>query len=227
MFTLDNYTDMYKYRDTVVSAVANATPDTFTFSNPTNGATIKYNEGTIDIEFDAKPQDSDHDKVTTSIHIYSINGTGTDTTISTTGNLGEIILQAKKLKPGAYKIEGTATDGILTTNATNSLTFSVIEDTGAEDLMKANEHLQVYPNPVGNSATVRYLLDEKSIVLLSITDASGKIIQQLVDATQLKGEYILPLKVPHLANGTYILKLSLKNTAGNNYQENLRVVLSK
>lgn len=64
----------------------------------------------------------------------------------------------------------------------------------------------VYPNPIKQSANVSFDLEKDAVVLLSVTDASGK--QLLVKQVQgFKGANVKPIDMSKVAGGNYLLKV--------------------
>jgi hypothetical protein len=74
--------------------------------------------------------------------------------------------------------------------------------------------LAVVPNPVKNSATLRFSLNKKSNVTLTLIDLSGKEIwkspkQELLSGTH---ETLLDVRQMSLKGGTYLLKVTANNS---------------
>jgi hypothetical protein len=64
-----------------------------------------------------------------------------------------------------------------------------------------------YPNPVQARATVCYELDRLTPVELSVTDASGRRVSTLVDASQSAGRYSVDWDASGVAPGVYFCSL--------------------
>ena len=66
----------------------------------------------------------------------------------------------------------------------------------------------IYPNPVnGKMANIRYLLKESGSVLLSIYDASGQKVADVVNEHQDKGAYSVSWMASRAPAGLYIAKI--------------------
>ena len=89
--------------------------------------------------------------------------------------------------------------------------------TGAQQ-MDADMHLNLWPNPARNDATVALTLPHPDQLALELYDLSGKRVQQHSLAASA-GENLYPLSLQALPAGMYLLRVS-----GNNYQQSIRVV---
>lgn len=68
--------------------------------------------------------------------------------------------------------------------------------------------LSCYPNPYKNEATVKYCLNKKSNVHLSICNIMGVEIKTFVNEMQVQGEYQVKIQKLDLSPGIYFYKLS-------------------
>jgi hypothetical protein len=64
------------------------------------------------------------------------------------------------------------------------------------------------PNPVTNTNTVRYRLDNAANVLITVSDALGKQVQVLVNKRQEAGTYTISWQSQKLAAGTYYITIA-------------------
>ncbi|NOS94303.1 MAG: T9SS type A sorting domain-containing protein, partial [Cyclobacteriaceae bacterium] len=71
----------------------------------------------------------------------------------------------------------------------------------------------VFPNPSNGKATVRFTLEEKSIVSLAVVDAAGKQMYSLAQQEREKGEHEYELDLTGQENGLYLVQL--KTDRGN------------
>lgn len=69
------------------------------------------------------------------------------------------------------------------------------------------------PNPFAETTTIEYELDEQTPVRLEITDALGKKVAELVNATQAPGTYQMEFHARNLPAGVYWCVLSTPNAA--------------
>jgi hypothetical protein len=64
------------------------------------------------------------------------------------------------------------------------------------------------PNPVANTATVRYKLDKEAAVQIAVTDVAGKPIKVLANKRQAAGTYSIDWPSANLAKGTYFITIA-------------------
>ncbi|MBC7188141.1 MAG: T9SS type A sorting domain-containing protein, partial [Calditrichaeota bacterium] len=68
--------------------------------------------------------------------------------------------------------------------------------------------LQNYPNPFNPVTTIRYMLPVSAHVTLTVYDASGRQVAQLVDAKQGPGVYAVLWNATDVASGVYYCRLT-------------------
>ncbi|MDH7558650.1 MAG: T9SS type A sorting domain-containing protein [bacterium] len=68
--------------------------------------------------------------------------------------------------------------------------------------------LQNYPNPFNPVTTIRYMLPTSAQVTLTVYDASGRTVAQLVNAKQGPGVYAVVWKAADVTSGVYYCRLS-------------------
>lgn len=71
----------------------------------------------------------------------------------------------------------------------------------------APAQVRVVPAPVSSVATIDLRIVEDGPTRVDLVDASGKVVQTLVDRELTIGNYLLPLEVDSLENGMYTLQL--------------------
>ncbi len=81
---------------------------------------------------------------------------------------------------------------------------------------------QNYPNPFNPGTTITYEIPTASPVLLTVFDALGREVKQLVNAIQPPGRYRVQFDGTRISNGVYFYRLK----AGS-YQEQRKMVLLK
>ncbi len=77
-----------------------------------------------------------------------------------------------------------------------------------------NLDFEYYPNPSADYTYVSFKLHEKSIVDLDIYDASGKLLQKVIDGKSMSyGKYVekINLSALNIPNGAYLLKLEVNH----------------
>ena len=84
-------------------------------------------------------------------------------------------------------------------------------------------NINVQPNPIIQSAFLRYELKQSSAVRLNIYDATGKLVRTLVQEEQQAGEYTIPWNPQtSLNNGLYIARLQT-----NTGERSLKLILQR
>lgn len=69
--------------------------------------------------------------------------------------------------------------------------------------------VRTYPNPVVSNATVDYTITQNTVVSISLVDALGNVVMNVVDAQNLAaGSYSANIDATTLANGSYLVKFS-------------------
>ena len=66
---------------------------------------------------------------------------------------------------------------------------------------------QNYPNPFNPTTIIQYAIPEPQHVSLKIFDASGRLVQILVDRKKNSGNYLVDFDASRLANGVYFYRL--------------------
>jgi len=89
---------------------------------------------------------------------------------------------------------------------------------GVEEKTQLAEHrvessLFIYPNPFQKKCSIKYSLLRKSKVNLSIYDATGKFVKEIVSEIQNAGIYNKTFEVNNLSQGVYFLRLDTENYA--------------
>jgi hypothetical protein len=82
----------------------------------------------------------------------------------------------------------------------------------APSAMNAEPTLEVYPNPAGSLATIRYSIVTDQSVTIQVIDFSGRVVQQLELGRQQSGEHLTGWNTGNLEQGVYYLRL--KDTQG-------------
>lgn len=121
-------------------------------------------------------------------------------------------------KPMLYKsVNGTVIrSGVLNSPAVIVADAPVSADTIANtfnyidlEVVKDDASLGLYPNPVVQTASIEYLLENESDVNLSIYDLNGTLVETLAERlTQSSGTHLFEFKAAHLPPGIYFCRLS-------------------
>jgi len=72
-----------------------------------------------------------------------------------------------------------------------------------------NNTLQVFPNPFKSKITIEYLLNESSLINISILDITGKLIENPINKFQQQGENIVVYITDRLPKGIYFCVLKI------------------
>jgi hypothetical protein len=81
---------------------------------------------------------------------------------------------------------------------------------------------QNYPNPFNPSTTIRYTVPSTQQVRLEVYDVLGRLVANLVNERQIKGEYSINVNSDKLVSGVYFYKLIVGG-----HQETKRMMLIK
>ena len=82
-----------------------------------------------------------------------------------------------------------------------------ISSTPEQEARQAARLFQNEPNPFSSETNVRYQLNKRLFVRLTVTDGTGKIVAALVNAVQAPGEYAISFKTGDLPAGPYTVHL--------------------
>ena len=82
-----------------------------------------------------------------------------------------------------------------------------------EENVTSYELYQNYPNPFNPTTTIKYQLKNSSYVKLTVYDALGKEVVQLVNTNQEAGSYNVIFNAANLPSGIYIYKLVYGNNS--------------
>ena len=76
----------------------------------------------------------------------------------------------------------------------------------SENELRARGHLSVRPNPFAASTEITFSLSKKMVVKLSIYDASGRLIENLLERPLSEGTHTVIWNAEKLPRGVYFLK---------------------
>ena len=93
---------------------------------------------------------------------------------------------------------------------TNTTVNTISNSIGVEDLSVSDVNMTIFPNPFNDQITLNYELPENANVQIQITDATGKLIQSIVNGSQQRGNYTKTINfVSGLEHGLYFVHLSV------------------
>jgi hypothetical protein len=157
------------------------------------------------------------------IYVYQYNGTSFTKEYENTNYPGAAIRRVYWLPWAGY-------DGYFNTWSSSSSngTFYIFKrdtEVGIEpsrNIPSAFKLYQNYPNPFNPNSNIKYEISNFSFVKLSVYDARGSLIENLVNEFQKPGRYELTFEGSELAGGVYFIELR----AGN-YVESKKMILLK
>lgn len=115
----------------------------------------------------------------------------------------------------------TVTDGLIcSTTVCDSITpgmamsstwtLNVMNPMGVEEIPNISS-LENYPNPFGESTTIKYSIAKDATVSILITDLLGNIVAELENGKRNAGEYAVTWNPENVAGGMYLLQLKADN----------------
>ncbi len=69
---------------------------------------------------------------------------------------------------------------------------------------------QNYPNPFNPETIIRYSLEERSDIRLSIYDTQGRQVKELLEGEQARGVYEVRVSLPELSSGVYYYRIQVR-----------------
>jgi len=84
---------------------------------------------------------------------------------------------------------------------------------GINNITKFDDNIRIYPNPINSLLVVNYLLTKNSQVNISLSDITGRQIEDIINENQVVGEHIIKLNTKRLEDGIYLLNLRAKDFA--------------
>jgi hypothetical protein len=88
--------------------------------------------------------------------------------------------------------------------------------TGINDPVNVASSFQLYqnyPNPFNPSTTIKYSINEKGMVKLTVYDMLGREISNLVNEVKTPGEYSVRFNADRFSSGVYFYKLTVNNNS--------------
>ncbi len=141
---------------------------------------------------------------------YNIDGLA-DTTFGTNGSV------TTDFGTNGDKAKGVAiqTDGKIVAVGGTSIDFAIARylvtlPTGLIDFSSMNQDVFIFPNPVGNQATLSYALDEPENITIRLFDINGKLVKTLIDDQfRSAAEHFENITFPDgMTSGVYFINMS-------------------
>ncbi|MBS4015271.1 MAG: choice-of-anchor J domain-containing protein [Candidatus Latescibacteria bacterium] len=89
---------------------------------------------------------------------------------------------------------------------------STITPVQTEKIVNNSFAIEVAPNPLNKLATIRYTILTSGKVSIKLYNASGRLVETLLDNTMTAGTYSMNLNANKLAKGVYFLKYEVNNS---------------
>ena len=83
--------------------------------------------------------------------------------------------------------------------------------TSIDDIFSDNFELAVFPNPVTENSVIRFSLDKKTALQLTIFNQEGKLVKTLLQGEQMKGEHTISFAGMSIPSGIYWLSFEGSN----------------
>ncbi len=91
-----------------------------------------------------------------------------------------------------------------------------------EEGLRGSVHSFAYPNPFSNETNIRFSLKQRGHVLISISDALGRVVATLTDQTLAAGSYAVRWKAAGFNSGSYFYRISTDD-----YTESRQILLAR
>jgi hypothetical protein len=93
---------------------------------------------------------------------------------------------------------------------TSSLVLSPATTTGVKEAVATGfTDISIYPNPIVSKFKISYNIATDALVNASLYDIQGKLVNELINETQVSGNHTLKASLPDgLPKGAYIVKLT-------------------
>ncbi|WP_343685721.1 S8 family serine peptidase [Chryseobacterium gleum] len=195
----------------IVSAKTNATPllpnGNQTFSIVVSNVDFCYNE-------DLRTLTSPADDITASQTILAKQIVASNKVIAPVQNVEYIASKDIVLLPGFHAQQGTGFLAMITPcfDMISALKYKA-QDRGVSESSSITYsaslgHFSLFPNPAKEEVNIRFTLQNKSAVKVSVYDASGKqILTQQSSDNFPKGEFVKTLDTRSLATGVYVVSI--------------------
>lgn len=80
-----------------------------------------------------------------------------------------------------------------------------------ETTFSENTHLELYPNPASNQATLEYYLPERQLVTIELLDNTGQLFKTVLWESQLGGSHTVKLPIEELSTGIFYCRFKAGN----------------
>ena len=187
-------------------AAALVLPGAVTLTAPADGATDVSTSPTLDWEAASDAASYDVQVATDAAFATTVmDQTGiTDTQLAATG-LANLTIYF-------WRVRGVNGDGAgdWSSASFTTITNVAVEQVG-DELPSAFELHGAYPNPFNPQTTIRFDLDASTHVSLSIWDASGRLVDTLVDGSMSPGQYAYRWDAGSRNSGLYLIRVVAGN----------------
>lgn len=80
-----------------------------------------------------------------------------------------------------------------------------------KEAYKMEPAFAIYPNPVQNTSTVYYSVQDEADVTITLMDATGREMKTIVQGRKLPGSYTATINANHLAPGIYMCRMTVRS----------------
>lgn len=122
------------------------------------------------------------------------------------GETGANIVSHEYINDTTYLVCYTVTDS-LTQQSDVFCEEVLVSANGVQEIMSTTSTFNVYPNPVGQSTNIHFILDQGCNVKLSLIDITGRTVQTIMNTSKAQGEYNVVWEAGNLARGIYFMKM--------------------
>ncbi|WP_031426609.1 T9SS type A sorting domain-containing protein [Flavimarina sp. Hel_I_48] len=146
--------------------------------------------------------------------LYTLSGATVETaTLEVNGNRGNRVIIENMQADANGEISVNVTAGANNTSGNQFYYVGAVELIMSEQVLSIdsevlNTSLAVYPNPVSNSAQIKFDLKEAANLKIAIYDLSGRLVENIVNAKQPAGTFSTTWnRSANIAAGVYILQI--------------------
>ncbi len=80
-----------------------------------------------------------------------------------------------------------------------------------DELSEKKQNISVFPNPVRNTATINFDIEEPANTIIELFDVNGRLIRVLKNDFLINGSYNININAKEYQNGVYIIKMMSGN----------------
>jgi Domain of unknown function (DUF4832)/Domain of unknown function (DUF4874)/Secretion system C-terminal sorting domain len=116
----------------------------------------------------------------------------------------------------------TGYNSLLASITINGSVLALDNSTKTVSTTVKNKRIIIFPNPAKESTTVSYYLNKKSVVQISLFDATGRLVNPAISNKQEAGNHLQKINTNNIPSGIYFVHITL-----NGVQEIKKIIISK